>query len=229
MNSFDKEMSNFFGRRGPRPIAKRRAKLRAFWAGQWGGTQLVCIKEGFINLMTIKTILSAALITAASATLASAATIDLGDVTTGASTTGEIVGTKNGDFYTFSLNAASGFGVTMLDIDTAGSDFGTDIALYDSNDMLVAENNNGPNTSPASRILLDSGVIANGDYTLVVGAWNVNFATNLADISFNGFPSGDYNVNIQTTVSAVPLPAGGLLLLSGLAGIATVRRRKARD
>ena len=180
--------------------------------------------------MTIKSILAAAVIVAASVTAAAAATVNLGDVTNGTTTSGEIVGTKNGDFYNFSLNAFSGFAVTTLDIDTARSDFGSDIALYDSNDQLVAQNNNGPNTSPASRILLTGlGAPANGNYTLVIGAWNVNFTQDLSDISFNGFPSGDYNLNINTTVSVVPLPAGGLLLLSGIAGIAGVQRRKKRS
>lgn len=178
--------------------------------------------------MMIKNILTAGAILVASAVTATAATVNLGDVTAGTSTSGAIVGTKNGDFYTFSLNAAPGFGVTTLDIDTEGSDFGTDIGLYDSNDNLVAQAQNGPNTSPASRILLDGVLTENGDYTLVVGAWNVNYTPNLADISFNGFPSGDYNVNISTTITAVPLPAGGLLLLSGLLGVAGVQRRKKR-
>jgi hypothetical protein len=177
--------------------------------------------------MTIKTILAATAIVAASMTAASAATINLGDVTGGTSTTGAIVGTKNGEFYNFSLNAASGFAVTTLDIDMAGSAFNTDIGLYDGAGKLIAQNTSRTAVSPASRILLNGVDVApNGDYTLVVGAWNVDFTEDLADISFNGFPSGAYNVSIGTTVSAVPLPAGGLLLLSGLAGVAAIKRRK---
>lgn len=182
-----------------------------------------------LRVMTFRTFLSAAVFAVASATMATAATFNLGDATNGAATTGTIVGTKNGDFYQFTLNALPGFAVTTLDIDTANSDFGTDIGLYDSNNMLVAQSNNGPNTTPASRIFLNGlNVAPNGSYTLAVGAWNVNFTQNLADVSFNGFPSGDYNVNISTAVSAVPLPAGGVLLLTGLAGAVGLKRRKKR-
>jgi hypothetical protein len=176
--------------------------------------------------MKIKNLLTAVALIAASATSASAITVNLGDVTTGTSTTGTIVGTQNGDFYNFSLNAAPAYAVTTLDIDTLGSDFRADIGLYDAIGTKIADN---AGFSGVTRILLQDGAgLANGDYTLVIGAYNVNYTADINDVSFNGFPSGDYNLNIGTTVSQVPLPAGGLLLLTGLAGITGVKRRKNR-
>ncbi len=63
--------------------------------------------------------------------------------------------------------------------------------------------------------------------------------TNQDDNPFSGFPSVEGNVYAflatggnddwrlrNLTVSTVPLPAGGLMLLSGLAGFAAMRRRK---
>lgn len=47
------------------------------------------------------------------------------------------------------------------------------------------------------------------------------------DGSPNGAPDRDYDdMIVQIDIQAIPLPAGGLLLLTGLAGLAAARRRK---
>ena len=57
--------------------------------------------------------------------------------------------------------------------------------------------------------------------------------TQVSDAGFDrlvfsaGKPALEYaNLRVSPQISAVPLPAGGLLLLGALAGIAALRRRK---
>ncbi|MGJ8610208.1 MAG: VPLPA-CTERM sorting domain-containing protein [Octadecabacter sp.] len=60
--------------------------------------------------------------------------------------------------------------------------------------------------------------------TLALSVENISYAifgTNGSDLGYIGAD------NLSYSVSAVPLPAGGLLLLSGMGGLAFVRRRKA--
>jgi len=73
----------------------------------------------------------------------------------------------------------------------------------------------------------DGAIPTAGNYTLVVGAFNTIFTTDINDITTSSNASGAYNLNATSGgVSAVPLPAGGVLLISGLMGLAATRRKK---
>lgn len=178
--------------------------------------------------MKIRNLLAAAALVLGVSAPAFAATYNLGSANAGVSTSQTLVGTQVFDTFTFSIDTVSpGFAVTEISIDTIGSSFDTEIGLFDSANNFIASNRNGVGISPASKLTLSNALgLVTGSYTLVLGAWNINFGPTLADTDANGFPSGNYNVNISSTVSPVPVPAAGLMLLTGLLGFAGLRRRQ---
>ena len=62
--------------------------------------------------------------------------------------------------------------------------------------------------------------------TSVVDSLTATFAANESQDLVFSWDSAAKGAGFDFTVSAVPLPAGGLLLLTGLGGMALVRRRK---
>lgn len=108
--------------------------------------------------------------------------------------------------------------------DVSNSNRQFEIALYDGAGIRIGNNVNFGGTVPARLQYIGTNALSAGDYTLAAGAWNAGMAPLLADIGQGGFPTGAYSVNIG--VSPVPLPAGGILLASGLLGFGWVRRRK---
>ena len=92
-------------------------------------------------------------------------------------------------------------------------------------------------------ILRANGSVLNS-YTVTPGAWAGAMAFSDVSFQYTGDGSGDIRLrfgpsasdsqfngavdNLSISVSEVPLPAGGLLLLSGLAGVAGLKRRKKR-
>jgi hypothetical protein len=172
--------------------------------------------------MRLKTFIIAGLLSL-STMAANAATIDLEDITiTGASETGSI-SNRVVDLWEFTLSAT-----TRLDIsawfDVSSSNRQFEIGLYNSAGALIASDINFGGNEPARIILSGSNAAVAGDYTLATGAWNAAITPLLGDIGLGGYPSGAYSANID--VSPVPLPAGGLLLASGLLGLGWARRRK---
>lgn len=173
-------------------------------------------------------LLSAVLLSVATATAAPAATYNLGDVTNGV-TTSRILTVQTVDFLNFSLSSNGGTYLSTLDISVTsrpGSNFRPIIGLY-SGTTLVASHDSG--VSGGTAVLSFSGlnVPTFGAYTLGVGAWKSTFGATLSNVSSTAFfNNGTYTVNIGTTISPVPLPAGGVLLLSGLATFALLRRRR---
>lgn len=160
-----------------------------------------------------------------------AVTYNLGDATYGASASERLPGARTADFFKFSIaQTPRGHIFAALDIDTLGSAFNTEIGLFDSADKLVASNvNGGAGYGSASRMLFTgANVPVAGDYTLVIGAWNIRFAQDLAGNQYNGYPSGTYNINIATSIVPVPLPAGVMLSLTGLAVIGGLGFRRKR-
>lgn len=61
----------------------------------------------------------------------------------------------------------------------------------------------------------------------VIGGMAVAFSGSLPASFEFAFTSANPGDQVQVTVSAVPLPAGGLLLIGGLGALAALRRRKA--
>lgn len=68
---------------------------------------------------------------------------------------------------------------------------------------------------------------AGGEYKLQFGVTNWNDAIYHTGLAFAGAKVGDVIITPPPDPAAIPLPASGLLLLAGFAGLAGVRRRKA--
>ena len=180
--------------------------------------------------MTFKDFLSVGALFIASTMPASAATFNLGDVTAGVVAT-ETLTIQTIDFIEFSFAAPTGSTVSMLDIAVttmAGSNFRPIIGLY-FDDTLVAQNDSRAFGGTASLSFSGLDVPAEGSYTLGVGGWISRFTTDIADASSTAFfRNGTYELSITPTISPVPLPAGGLLLITGLGALALGRRRQAK-
>jgi hypothetical protein len=178
--------------------------------------------------MTFRSLVLAGALVIASATAGSAATYHLGDVTGGASTT-KTLKVQTVDFLTFTLDAPSDFRVSAVEISvtsTKGSNFSEMIGLF-SNSRLIATASavrGGGNTATLSFSGLNT--LADGTYTLGVAGWKAYFTQDIADARSTAFfRNGSYTVTISPTISPVPLPAGGLLMLTGLGGLVLARRK----
>ncbi|MFL4472190.1 VPLPA-CTERM sorting domain-containing protein [Tateyamaria armeniaca] len=180
-------------------------------------------------MMNIKSLFLSFALVVASATTGSAVTHILGDVTGGASTT-QTLRVQTVDFIEFSLDASSGQSVSEMVISvtsTPGSNFREMIALY-SGSGLVARSARGAGNGGGTATLsfLGADALADGSYTLAIGAWKAFFPTNIAEARSTAyFNNGQYTATFAPSISVVPLPAGVLLLLSGFGALSVLRRR----
>lgn len=178
--------------------------------------------------MTFKSLLLAGLLSIASAMTATSATYNLGDVTHGATATNTLR-VQTVDFLDFSLNAAPGYEISDLTISvtsTIGSNFSEMIALYSGGSLISTASaiRGGGNT--ATLTFSGATALANGAYTLGVAGWRAFFTPDIAGARSTAyFNRGLYTVQIDSTLSPVPLPAGVLLMISGFGAIAVMRRK----
>ncbi|WP_300037092.1 VPLPA-CTERM sorting domain-containing protein [uncultured Roseobacter sp.] len=186
--------------------------------------------------MKFVTTLMAGALFAVSSIAASAATldIDLGDATMGAAGAGTAT-PRELDYIGFSLDTPEGYFLAEIDItffSNVGSNLDETFGLY-SDGILIARTSNFPlNRSGQGAVLsFDSlpleNALGNGDYVLAFGGAKSNFTTNLSEATSSAnFGDGSYTVSIDTRLAPVPLPAGGLLVISGLGALAVARRKK---
>lgn len=197
--------------------------------------------------MKLQTTLFACAATFCMAGAASAASITLTDtlVTEGQDMLFEFDGlaASNGTGATVTLETLAGSGTLGLDL---SGDFPLEdeffTVSYDGVDQ-ASFSCDGPSSNGSTPI---SGAVDNGfnfnncAFSLTFTILGAAFDTLIMDGSFDlgvAFgddvtPFGDEDILSATlsyeNISAVPLPAGGLLLLSGLGGIAAFKRRKTR-
>jgi hypothetical protein len=80
-------------------------------------------------------------------------------------------------------------------------------------------------TDAMGSILSSTALVSNTPVTLATTFTAPNLSQNLVFTWDKSLAGANFDVEVQ--VAAVPLPAGGLLLIGGLAGLAGLRRRKA--
>ncbi|MGE3107415.1 MAG: hypothetical protein AB7O77_03575 [Phycisphaerales bacterium] len=142
-------------------------------------------------------------------------------------------------WYCFTLNDAINNGVgSWLDIDTEGSNFDTEIGLYDVNGTLIAtDDDDGSGTqselsfgqiSPTRTIGTAvggngrDGSLVPGTYYLAVAGFNATYGAGFSVTTTSTNTTGLAQVNIRTNI-----PAPGSVALLGLAGLIAARRRRA--
>ncbi len=178
--------------------------------------------------MKFKSFLLAGALAVVSATASSAATYKYGDVTDGVTISNKLR-KQSVDFIEFSLVAPDGFFVSALNISVTskpGKNLSEVIGLYSSSGLMAtaAAKRGGGNTATLS--FSGANTPAEGTYTLGIAGWKAFFPDDMEDAySTAFFGNGKYTVQIDPTLSAVPLPAGGLLLLTGLGALAFGRRK----
>lgn len=125
-----------------------------------------------------------------------------------------------------------GFAAGPFDFNTFTSSFDTELGLYTSAGTLIANNDDAAATLQ-SQILTPLG---NGNYYLVLGGYNSQFASGVA---LAGTSAGTYNLNINGSLAAsgslasgelavfsFQVPTPGALGLAGLGLLVAVRRRR---
>ncbi len=126
-------------------------------------------------------------------------------------------------------------GADWAAIHTTGSSIDTEIALFDANGHLVAENNNLATYESTSRLSFgfdgdDGATLPAGRYTVALGGFNTIFRDGLEVSSASSDP-GDFALYLQTSVGlgsvrAIPEPAQFYLMALGLALVLARRRSR---
>ncbi|MBN2629971.1 MAG: VPLPA-CTERM sorting domain-containing protein [Rhodobacteraceae bacterium] len=178
--------------------------------------------------MKLKSFLIAGAALVASTLSSSAATYNLGDATGGA-TFANVLKVRTVDLIQFSLDAPSSYALSGLDISMtskAGSNLRESIGLYFGSTLLATATSSVAGNA-ATLSFSGIGTLAEGSYTLGVAGWKASFTPDLANVSSSAFfGNGSYTVSITPSISVVPLPAGGMLLLTALGALGLARRTK---
>ncbi len=180
----------------------------------------------------LKSVILSCVLVASSASAGLAATHILGDVTGGASTT-QTLSVQTLDFIEFTVGTSGG-PATELTISVTSaprSNFREIIALY-SGSTLVAQSTRGSGNGGGGTTLSFLGVdaLASGSYSLGVSAWKAFFTADKADARSTAFfNNGIYTADFSSPVSPVPLPAGAVMLLSGVGAFAVARRKMRKE
>lgn len=122
--------------------------------------------------------------------------------------------------------------LVRLTVDTQGSNFDTELGLYDADGNLVDDDDDGGlNLLSFLEVRPDQGNF-DGDLTVVLGAFDTIFGLTVDDVFTTSDTSGNFQVNINQFAStggvkSVPEPATilGLLAVGGL-GLTTKRKQK---
>lgn len=102
------------------------------------------------------------------------------------------------------------------------------LARFDANDDFEYSLNGGAFTTVAAMNALampTGSALDQPDVNFFLGAWNKVTSFSIRVTGTTATDDDDFLLR-EMKISAVPLPAGGLLLLGGLAGLAALRRRK---
>lgn len=180
--------------------------------------------------MNIRSSLLAVALVVGSALSAQAATYNIGVLPTDGVTAQNTLVRRTVDFINFTLDAPSGMylhGLNITVTSTAGSNFSEMIALYSGSTFIKSASAARGGGNGATLTFDSMRPLAEGGYTLVIGGWVTRFDPDIANVrSSANFRNGAYTANITPTFAAIPLPAGGMLLISALAGLVWLRRRQ---
>ena len=102
-----------------------------------------------------------------------------------------------------------------VNLTTDGSDFDTEIGLYDSDGNLIANDDDG---GPGLLSRLEFGDLAAGTYYIASGGFNTTFGAGLFSVSSNSTAVGTLKIN------AIPEPTS--LAICGLVGLGMLVRRR---
>lgn len=113
----------------------------------------------------------------------------------------------------------------------AGSNFNPVLALYSGNQLIQSTGNwGGTQGVPLTLAISDPAALTSGIYQLGIAGRNAFFTPDIADARSTAFfNNGSYTVDAEvsvTAIAAVPLPAGAVLLLTGLGALGCARRNR---
>lgn len=186
----------------------------AFWAVRM-------VSQGDIEMMRFVKAAVAAAVLSGSAVAADAATFNVsGNLYGGTLDANETLGPIDLDTGAFAFSGFAGDDTGGLTVDFISSSLVPAAAGSFQFQFLSG-------TAGAILTLLKfDGVDLLPSLSVVDGGWAVSFSGALPSAFEFAFQNANAGDQIQVTVSAVPLPAGGLLLIGGLGALAALRRRK---